>query len=440
MGPGVYRYRHSLGKDPSTGKYRYSPYRTIHTNKKSEVLAAMEDYKRELNDGVYIRKVPDTVGRYAQRFHDNRVGSISPLAYEREALDVMHIDQLFGEVKLQELRSFMIEDAYAKVRRDERFSDSELNKIHAKLSQVLDCAVRDELIIKNPASAIVVSRPKAKEREYLKPEEAARLRNIALQEPSANTTCILLMLDTGIRRGEALGLVWENVSLEKREVFIKQQFATDKTIRPPKSKRSIRKIAISEWLVDFLSVWKDRQEEILKDFRLTPTGQTPLVHSVTRDDEQRIPQIGFMDPNDFNRWFRQFCVDNGFGRYEGKHVNRYISRTVDGVETHRKYDESEWSALQTELKAHPELRKEEKIHVYKTETRPYGYSGLHPHMLRHTQATLLIHAGVDMKTVQTRIGHASISTTLDIYGHASDAADVAASDAFSAVLDGGLVE
>ena len=67
----TWRYRHSLGKDPVTGKYRYSPWQTIHTTKSREVDAALEAYKAELN----------TVGSYAKKFHDNREGTITPLAY-----------------------------------------------------------------------------------------------------------------------------------------------------------------------------------------------------------------------------------------------------------------------------------------------------------------------------------------------------------------------
>lgn len=433
--PGVWRYRHNLGKDPETGKYRYSPWRTIHTTKKREAEAAMEQYKLELNNGIYVQKVADTVGGYAKRFHDNRVGTITPLSYKREALDIKHIDQLLGKIKLQELRAFMIEDAYAKARKEETFSESELNKIHTKLRQVLDRAVRDELIAKNPASTIAVPRPKPEEREYLSPEEAARLRDTALKEPSACSTCVLLMLDTGMRRGEALGLVWENVLLDERAIYIKQQFTDDKEVRSPKSKRSVRKIAVSEWLVDYLRKWKAQQKSLLGECRLKPTSQTPLVHIVTRDKEAKVLRVDFMDPNNFNRWFRKFCIENGFGTYSSKHTNRYIRRIVNGVETRRKYSEAEWEELQAELKENPDLRKKEDIYVYKTETRLCGYKGLHPHMLRHTQATLLIHAGVDMKTVQSRIGHESITTTLDIYGHASAASDAKASDAFSAVLD-----
>lgn len=44
-----------------------------------------------------------------------------------------------------------------------------------------------------------------------------------------------------------------------------------------------------------------------------------------------------------------------------------------------------------------------------------GCKGVHTHDLRHAQATLLIAKGFDVKTVQKRLGHASASTTLDIY-------------------------
>lgn len=55
--------------------------RTIHTTKSREVDAALEAYKAELNSGTYVQKSRDTVGSYAKKFHDNREGTITPLAY-----------------------------------------------------------------------------------------------------------------------------------------------------------------------------------------------------------------------------------------------------------------------------------------------------------------------------------------------------------------------
>ena len=58
------------------------------------------------------------------------------------------------------------------------------------------------------------------------------------------------------------------------------------------------------------------------------------------------------------------------------------------------------------------------------------------HTLRHTHATRLLMGGVDMRTVQERLGHASVNTTLALYVHVLPGRDRAAADAFEASLGG----
>lgn len=55
------------------------------------------------------------------------------------------------------------------------------------------------------------------------------------------------------------------------------------------------------------------------------------------------------------------------------------------------------------------------------------------HDLRHTHAALLVAAGEHPKVIQQRLGHASISTTLDTYGHLMEGLDVAAADRLEAM-------
>lgn len=57
-----------------------------------------------------------------------------------------------------------------------------------------------------------------------------------------------------------------------------------------------------------------------------------------------------------------------------------------------------------------------------------------PHMLRHTYATMLYDAGVDVKSAQKFLGHADIQTTLKIYTHLSDEKEQRSIDAFNAHL------
>lgn len=62
-----------------------------------------------------------------------------------------------------------------------------------------------------------------------------------------------------------------------------------------------------------------------------------------------------------------------------------------------------------------------------------GFKGLKVHELRHTQATMLLGAGMDIKTVQTRLGHADASMTLNQYAHSIPANDKAAADVMAAI-------
>ena len=56
------------------------------------------------------------------------------------------------------------------------------------------------------------------------------------------------------------------------------------------------------------------------------------------------------------------------------------------------------------------------------------------HALRHTHASVLINAGVDILTISRRLGHSKASVTLDVYGHLIGGADKAAADAIAGVL------
>jgi integrase len=56
------------------------------------------------------------------------------------------------------------------------------------------------------------------------------------------------------------------------------------------------------------------------------------------------------------------------------------------------------------------------------------------HALRHTHASMLIRAGVDVLTISRRLGHSSTSMTLDVYGHLMEGADAAAAKAIEGVL------
>ncbi|MCI1240538.1 tyrosine-type recombinase/integrase [Bifidobacterium subtile] len=64
-----------------------------------------------------------------------------------------------------------------------------------------------------------------------------------------------------------------------------------------------------------------------------------------------------------------------------------------------------------------------------------GYVGPNFHALRHAQATLLVAGGIDPKTVQARLGHESLNTTLNIYAEAVGENDRKAADFMGKLLE-----
>ncbi|MBE6899266.1 MAG: site-specific integrase [Ruminococcaceae bacterium] len=67
-------------------------------------------------------------------------------------------------------------------------------------------------------------------------------------------------------------------------------------------------------------------------------------------------------------------------------------------------------------------------------TEKHGLKHIRFHDLRHTCATAMLEAGIDPKTVQSRLGHANISITMDVYGHCTKAMDKKAADKIDEII------
>ncbi len=73
-------------------------------------------------------------------------------------------------------------------------------------------------------------------------------------------------------------------------------------------------------------------------------------------------------------------------------------------------------------------------HAFRRMTKRCGMAGSRFHDLRHTHATLLLESGVPVHVVQARLGHESVKTTVDTYGHVLPASDGEAGAAFERML------
>jgi integrase len=74
-------------------------------------------------------------------------------------------------------------------------------------------------------------------------------------------------------------------------------------------------------------------------------------------------------------------------------------------------------------------------HAFSRYAKRIGVSGVHFHSLRHTHASLMLKAGVHPKVVSERLGHSSVSFTLDVYSHVVPGIQEAAALRFDETLN-----
>ena len=415
ISPGVYRVRFNLGRDLVTGKYAYSPWRTIHTTsvtKKAQLREVDEfaaEYKRELNEkGVVQAPATMTVGRFLDTYHKNRFGSVRPSTYRREAQRIKKTKSMLGRHRLSEISPSVLRAVYAHALANEAITASEVYEVNKLLRKAFKQGVYDGVMGTNPADGVKVSQPQYKQKAVLTAEQAATFKAKLLELPlGPYPIATLILLETGCRRGEALGLQWKNVLLSEGKIVICQQLTGDLDLAAPKSATSNRVVSISKSTAELRGRWQEMQKAQFAEKRVRWSDEAFVAHAFTvvtvemDGEEVKVPAATFIAPHNLGRWFKDFCADNGFGRY---------TKNVREIQF-----------------------------AGKTLHRGTAYEGLLPHSLRHTQSTLLIGNGVDVKTVQARLGHSSPSLTLKQYTRALSKNDEAASVLFDELLKSSAV-
>ena len=117
-------------------------------------------------------------------------------------------------------------------------SPKSVSLVHTVLSGAMKHALRMELIYRNPVS--LVSPPPLKRREIIPPNISVVRDALALAREEGHYLfpCIHLIAYTGLRRGEALGLTWDNVDLDQGRITIEGSLVRSRErgliIEPPR--------------------------------------------------------------------------------------------------------------------------------------------------------------------------------------------------------------
>ena len=336
---------------------------------RGEVVKRLRDLHPTIAQG--ITPAPDrlTVAQYLNTWVVDRIpGTITTRTEELYARAVkVYINPSLGRIRLNKLApsdvSRMLQDLVAR-----GYSPATKRMARATLRRALRMAEQDGILTRNVAS--IAEGPKLDHREgrSLSPEQAKVFLHAVKGHRHEGAYVIALSL--GLRRGEILGLSWDDVEATEGTVVlhVRQQLIRDKSgvqLVDLKTAGSRRVLHLSRPVVEVLERHRARQEaeELVMgrrwhnehDLIFTSNIGTPL------------------DPETFGRTVPQICKEAGLGH---------------------------WSI----------------------------------HELRHSCASLLIAMEVPLEVVAEQLGHASIRVTKDVYGHLMPRSRAKAAEAMRTIL------
>ena len=233
---------------------------------KKVVEAAYDDFYIKATSNQAIKenmRFSELGDLYFSQYAPNCLKEIT--AYTYEGSYRKNILPVFGNTRLKDLTTARITEFLLELGKDKKPQTERKNKII--MHSMLKYAVSQKFISENPCVGTIWKRAvetDATDRDnYLTATEAKKLMELAAPYSTFNTI-IKLLLATGLRSGEALGLTWDKVDFENKTIFIDKTltYVTGRYfLSTPKTPMSIRKIVIDDSTVQMLRQHKEEQEK-----------------------------------------------------------------------------------------------------------------------------------------------------------------------------------
>jgi len=266
-GKGTWELKFDLGRDPLTGK-RITKYRNYKGTKR-EAQRELNRLLSEADSGQFVDPGKVTLGEYMRQWLDHAETIVSAKTLERYREIVRcHIAPRIGAVQLARLKPMHLQTFYADLLREGRrdgkggLSARSVNHVHRLLSNALKQAVKWEMLPRNPASAVEAPTPDHHEVEILDDAQVAAL--LKTLEGTRHHTPVLVAVTTGLRRGELLGLRWQDVDLKAGSLSVTQSLEQTKDglrFKAPKTRRSRRTISLPQVTIEALRAHRKAQAE-----------------------------------------------------------------------------------------------------------------------------------------------------------------------------------
>lgn len=355
---GRWEARFTVGRDPGTGK---QIQRSVYGSTQKEVRQKLAQAVAALDNGDYFEPSKMTLARWVEIWLEEYTGDKKYLTVKHyKAQCRAHIVPSLGAVKLSELTTPQIQAFYNHLQREGLASKSVRN-IHGILTKCLSTAVQVGYLRNNPASAVTL--PKVVKKD-IQPLTDGQVRDF-LRVSAADEYEILLkvILFTGLRESEAIGLTWDCIDFKAGTVTICKQL----------------------------------QKRPLSDGGFT---FAPLKNDKTRIIKPAASVIALLS----RRW---------------KEQTEQRLRAGEAWQGWQSAEERKAALVFTTLTG-TNLSPQTVYNHYKKLSAQIGAPDSRVHDLRHTFAVLSLQSGDSVKTVQGNLGHATAAFTLDVYGHVSE--------------------
>jgi integrase len=247
-------------EDPISGATKRT---TVYGTSEREVVGKLREIRKRLDAGTPAKDAGVALDTYATRWIGSTLAASDRKASTRQlyaGLTRTHIiGSDIGKLGLKKISPPAVERFVLALRKSGK-SESTVRQVYTIGRAILDAAVRDGLIARNPFA--VVKRPKvtAKESTYLSPTELSALLESA--KGSRYRPVFELLANTGMRRGEAMALRWSDVDLTNHLARVRGTLTRvdgELVVTPPKSARSHRTIPLSAGALAVLKLIKVRQ-------------------------------------------------------------------------------------------------------------------------------------------------------------------------------------
>jgi integrase len=358
----------SLGRDATTGKYKYQWVTVKGTKKEAE--KRLSELLHQLDTGTFMKPGKITLAEYLERWlKDYAWSNLAPRTAEGyESIIYRHLVPSLGGMTLTSLKPEHLQHYYSGKLVDGRcdgegaLNPTTVSHHHTCLHRALKMALKWGLISRNPADAVTPPRPQRAEIHTMNEDDITKFFEAAKATPYY--VLFYEALFTGMRRSELLALRWCDVDLLLCQVHITRSLhhlhTGEIVFRAPKTAKARRMVSLSPSAALLLQEHRDKQE-----------AQRAMLGIPLKDD------------------------DLIFSDLEGKPL---LPDTVSHA----------WAKL----------------------VKRAGLEGIRFHDARHTHASLMLKQGAHPKVVQERLGHATISTTLDLYSHVAPGLQEAAAARF----------